>query len=70
MSVFATILEYIILFFQFVFGMIKSLATGIALIFSSLAFNSVFVGFMPTFLGSCFAVVLGIFLLRFFIGRD
>lgn len=70
MGFFQTILEYIQLFFNFVFGMVKSLYAGVALIFSSLAFNNVFVGFMPTFLGSCFVVVLGIFLVRFFIGRS
>lgn len=63
------IIEYIQLFFSMVVNNIKSLGSAIGLIFSALAFNNTFAGFMPTFLTTCFFTVMGIFIVKFFIGR-
>lgn len=64
-----TILQYIQMFFSMVVNNIKSLGSAISLIFSALAFNNTFAGFMPMFLTTSFFIVMGIFIVKFFIGR-
>lgn len=63
------ILDYIKLAFDALLNMIKSMLQGVAMLASGLAFNNSFVLFMPTFLASAFFVFMGIWVVKFLIGR-
>ena len=66
---FETIVSFFVNIFSFIGTMISSLFNAIMLITGAMSFGNAVVGFMPTFLATCFFVFLAIFMIKFFIGR-
>ena len=66
---FDQIIGYIELIWNFVLSFFKALGFAISALVSSITIPTTLIAYLPTFLGASVSIVIGVYLVKFLLGR-